>query len=239
MLDYELELAFWAGIGNEQGRPVPIGDAPEYLFGVTLLNDWSARDMQKWEYQPLGPFLAKNFATSVSPWVVTMDALEPFRAPAFKRPQGDPRPLDYLWSEDDQSRGALDITLEVFIASKQMREKKIAPVRVSQSNSKGLYWTPAQLLTHHASNGCNLEPGDILGSGTISGESPDSRGCLLELTWQAPGQPRKPIELPTGEKRTFLEDGDEVIFKAFCEREGFRRIGFGECRGIIEPVRSA
>jgi fumarylacetoacetase len=166
-----------------------------------------------------------------------MEALAPFRCPAMKRHDGDPAPLPHLFSERDQNLGGIDITLEVFLASKQMRDRGLSPIRLSKGSFKDMYWTIAQLLTHHASNGCNMQPGDLLASGTISGQSPESRGCLLELTWDGPGKPRKPIELPTGEKRTFLEDSDEVIMKGYCEREGFRRIGFGECRGIIAPAR--
>lgn len=242
LLDYELEVGFFVGPGNELGEPIDIADAEDHIFGLCLVNDWSARDMQKWEYQPLGPFLAKNFATSISPCIVTMEALAPFRCPAMERPAGDPRPLPYLFSEENQARGGVDIQLEVFLASADMRTRGLAPVRLSRGSFKHMYWTIAQLLTHHASNGCNMRPGDLLASGTVSGPSADSRGCLLELTWGGNGPdgkplPRKPITLPTGETRTFLADGDEVIIKGFCEREGFRRIGFGECRGVIEPAR--
>lgn len=242
LLDYELEVGFFVGPGNELGEPIAISEAEDHIFGLCLVNDWSARDMQKWEYQPLGPFLAKNFATSISPYIVTMEALAPFRCPAMERPAGDPRPLPYLFSEESQARGGVDIQLEVFLASADMRTRGLAPVRLSRGSFKHMYWTIAQLLTHHASNGCNMRPGDLLASGTVSGPSADSRGCLLELTWggNAPDGkplPRKPITLPTGETRTFLADGDEVIIKGFCEREGFRRIGFGECRGIIEPAK--
>ncbi len=238
LLDYELELGFFVGPGNELGQPISISEAEDHIFGVCLVNDWSARDMQKWEYQPLGPFLAKNFATSISPYVVTMEALAPFRAPAYARPEGDPRPLPYLWSERDQKQGGLDITLEVYLASKEMRDRGMAPIRLSKGSTKDLYWTPAQMLAHHTSNGCNMQAGDLFASGTVSGPTPDSRGCLLELTWDGQGKPRKAIELPTGEKRVFLADGDEVIFKGYCEREGFRRIGLGECRGVIAPAVS-
>ena len=238
MLDYELEMGFFAGPGNAQGEPIAIGEARDHLFGMVLLNDWSARDMQKWEYQPLGPFLAKNFASTISPWVVTAEALEPFRVPVAPRPAGDPAPMGYLTDAEDQQSGAFDITMEVYLQTAQMREKNVAPALMSRGNLRDLYWSPAQLIAHHTSNGCNLEPGDLLGSGTVSGPAADSRGCLLELTWDAPGKPRKPVTLPTGETRTFLQDGDEVIFKAFCERSGVRRIGFGECRGRIEPART-
>ncbi|MGE5232387.1 MAG: fumarylacetoacetase, partial [Deltaproteobacteria bacterium] len=228
-LDYELEVGFFVGPGNELGRPIPIADAGRHLFGVCLVNDWSARDVQSWEYQPLGPFLAKNFATTVSPWVVTLDALAPFRTPAFERPTGDPAPLAYLHDDDDRRAGGIGLTLEVLLSSARMRGEKLAPVRVSRSRLEDLYWTPAQLLTHHASGGCNLRPGDLLGSGTVSGAAKDARGCLLELTWRG----SEPVRLPTGEERRFLEDGDEVVMRGWCEREGFVRIGLGECRGEV------
>jgi fumarylacetoacetase len=247
MLDYELEMGLVVGLGNAMGDAIPIDRAEDHILGLCLLNDWSARDMQKWEYQPLGPFLAKSFATTVSPYLVTMEALAPFRAPRYERPAGDPQPLAHLDGEHDRAAGAFDIRLEVFIATEQMRAKKIAPHRLSKGNFKDMYWTPAQMLTHHASNGCNMQPGDLLGSGTVSGPARDARGCLLELTWDGdpwatppvikPTTSRTPIELPTGETRKFLEDGDEVIIKGYCEREGFRRIGFGECRGIVRPAR--
>lgn len=238
MLDYELEVGAYIAGGNPMGIPVPIAKAREQLLGLVLLNDWSARDIQKWEYQPLGPFLAKNFATTVSPFVVTAEALEPFRCPAEERPAGDPKPLPYLSDEEDQKSGGFDVTLDVFLESAEMRGRAMPPVRISRSSLKNMYWTISQLIAHHTSNGCALTAGDLLGSGTISGTTPDSRGCLLELTWQGVGPdkkplPRKPIELPSGEKRTFLMEGDTVIFKGCCEREGFRRIGFGECRGTI------
>ncbi len=241
LLDYELELGAFVGPGNQLGEPISIAQARDHIFGFCLLNDWSARDIQKWEYQPLGPFLAKNFATSISPYIVTLEALEPFRVPAEARPQGDPRPLPYLTDESDQASGGFDITLEVYLQSAEMEKRGLSPLRLSRGSSKHMYWTFAQLLAHHSSNGCNLQPGDLLGSGTLSGTTPESRGCLLELTWKGIGPdkkplPRRPIELPTGEKRTFLADGDTVIFKGFCEREGFRRIGFGECRGRILPA---
>ncbi len=241
MLDYELEVGCIIAGGNKRGEPIPVEAAEQNILGLCLVNDWSARDMQKWEYQPLGPFLAKNFATSVSPYVVTLEALAPFRCPAMRRPEGDPAPLPYLSSKQNEERGGFDITLDVWLTSKQMRQRRMLPVHLSKGSFRDMYWTMAQLVAHHASNGCNLEAGDLLASGTVSGESQGSRGCLLELTWQgrdAGGKPlpRKPIALPTGETRLFLEDGDEVVMKAYCEREGFRRIGFGECRGIIEPA---
>jgi fumarylacetoacetase len=236
MLDYELEMGIIVGPGNAMGEPIGIDEARSQIFGMVLLNDWSARDMQKWEYQPLGPFLAKNFATTISPWVVSVEALEPFRCAAAKRDAGDPAPMDYLNDKDDQASGAFDIQMEVFIRTAKMREAKVPEHRLSKGNLKDLYWTPAQLLTHHTSNGCNMDPGDLIGTGTVSGPTAESRGCLLELTWDAPGKPRVPVQLPGGETRTFLQDGDEVIFRAFCEKPGFRRIGFGECRGMISAA---
>jgi len=231
-LDYELEVGAFVATGNQLGDPIPIERAEGFVFGFCLLNDWSARDIQAWEYQPLGPFLAKNFATTVSPWVVTLDALAPFRAPPFRRPSDDPPPLPYLDSADDRLRGAFDVTLDVYLRSRTMRERGIDPLRVSRSTFADMYWTVAQLVTHHASNGCNLRAGDLLGSGTVSGATRESRGCLLELTWRG----TEPLELPTGETRRFLEDGDEVVFHGYCERPGWRRIGFGECRGVVEPA---
>lgn len=236
MLDYELELGFYIGRGNEQGRPIPIDEAHEAIVGLCLVNDWSARDMQKWEYQPLGPFLAKNFATTVSPCIVTCEALAPFRCAVSQRPAGDPAPLPHLWSERDQRAGGFDIVMEAYIASAEMRSRGMAPMMLSRGNARELYWSLAQMVAHHSSNGCNLTGGDLIASGTVSGPTPDSRGCLLELTWAGPGAPRRAIQLPTGETRTFLADGDEVIFRAFCERPGFRRIGFGECRGVVTPA---
>jgi fumarylacetoacetase len=228
-LDYELELGVFIARGNPLGQPIAIDQAEDRIFGLCIVNDWSARDIQTWEYQPLGPFLAKNFGTSVSPWVVTLDALEPFRAPAFERAVGDPAPLAYLDSAVNRQRGGIDVTLEVLIQSAKMTRHGHAPMRVSRGNFTSMYWTIAQLVTHHASNGCNLRPADLLASGTVSGIAPDSRGCLLERTWRG----KEPHELPSGEKRAFLEDGDEIIMRAWCERPGAVRIGFGECRGII------
>ncbi|MBX3265999.1 MAG: fumarylacetoacetase [Acidobacteria bacterium] len=231
-LDYEMELGFFVGKGNELGQPIPIGDAEDHIFGVCLVNDWSARDIQAWEYQPLGPFLSKSFATTISPYVVTMEALAPFRTRAFERDPGDPQPLDYLSDENNCKFGGLDINLEVYIQTERMRQENIDPFMISRSNTKDLYWTIGQMLTHHASNGCNLQTGDLMASGTVSGKEKSERGCLLEMTWRG----TEPLELPSGEKRRFLEDGDEVIMKGFCEREGFRRIGLGECRGRILPA---
>ncbi len=228
-LDYEMELGCFVGVGNRMGEPVPLERAEEHLFGVCLVNDWSARDVQSWEYQPLGPFLSKNFATTISPWVVTFDALEPFRVPAFRRPEGDPEPLPYLHSERNAAAGGLDVTVEVYLASARMREQRIEPVRLSRGRAADLYWTLPQMLAHHTSGGCNLLPGDLFASGTISGPSKESRGCLLELTMRG----AEPLTLPSGEIRKFLEDGDEVIMRGFCEREGAVRIGLGECRGLV------
>jgi fumarylacetoacetase len=235
MLDYEMELGVYVGAGNRLGEPIDIAGVGEHMLGVCIVNDWSARDLQRWEYQPLGPFLAKNFATSVSPYVVTMDALAPFRVPGPERAEGDPAPLEYLRSAEDWG---LKITVEVALRSAQMREKGMAPHPVSRADFARMYWTFAQMVTHHASNGCNLQPGDLLASGTVSGPAKGERGCLLELTWDGTGpdgkpKPRTPVPLPTGETRTFLQDGDEVVMRAWCERDGFRRIGLGECRGVI------
>jgi fumarylacetoacetase len=234
-LDYEAEIGLVIGGGNELGAPIPIDKAEEHAFGVCLLNDWSARDIQAWEYQPLGPFLAKSFATTVSPWVVTMDALAPFRVPAAPRAEDDPAPLPYLTSDENQRRGGIEMTIEVLLSSPRMREERMEPVRLSSGSFRDAYWTMAQMITHHTSNGCNLHTGDILGSGTISGPEPGSGGCLLELT----GGGKEPIELPTGEHRMFLEDGDMVILRGWCERFPFRRIGLGECRGVVLPADAA
>lgn len=230
LLDYELELGFFVGPGNALGAPIPLAEAEQHLVGLCLVNDWSARDLQKWEYQPLGPFLAKNFATTISPWVVLNEALAPFRAPAFARPEGDPLPLPHLTTDDDQARGAYDVVVEVFLSSSRMRAAGQEPARLSTGSSRDLYWTPAQMLAHHASGGCNLRPGDLLASGTVSGREKGSRGCLLELTWRG----SEPLTLPSGEERRFLQDGDEVVLRAHCQRDGFRRIGFGECRGVVQ-----
>jgi fumarylacetoacetase len=228
-LDYELEVGAFLGPGNPLGSPIPIAEAEEHVFGLCLANDWSARDVQRWEYQPLGPFLSKSFATSLSPWVVTAEALAPFRVPAFVRPEGDPEPLPHLRGEDDAARGGIDLRLEVLLSSEAMRREGKPPVRVSRSNLRDLYWTVAQMVTHHSSNGCNLRPGDLIASGTVSGPEEENRGCLLERTWRG----EQPLTLPSGEERRFLEDGDEVILRGHCERDGFTPIGFGECRGLI------
>jgi fumarylacetoacetase len=234
-LDYELEVGAYVGTGNRLGMPIPLAGAEEHIWGLSLVNDWSARDIQAWEYQPLGPFLAKNFATSVSPWVVTLDALEPYRVPSPKRPAGDPAPLPYLSDDVNVRRGAFDLILEVWIQSEGMRDRGIEPMLVSRGSFSGMYWTLAQLLTHHASNGCNLRPGDLLASGTVSGATVESRGCLLERTWRG----TEPLELPDGDRRAFLQDGDEVIMRGYAERDGFRRVGFGECRGRVSATRLA
>jgi fumarylacetoacetase len=231
-LDYELELGAFVCGENTLGERVPIARAEERVFGFALLNDWSARDIQAWEYQPLGPFLAKSFATTVAPWVVTLDALEPFRAPAFTRAGSDPAPLPHLSDAGDRERGGFAITLEVLIHTVAMRTAGLPPFRLSTGSFDTMYWTVAQLVAHHASNGCNLRPGDLLGSGTVSGPGESSRGSLLELAWRG----ARPVELPSGEQRAFLADGDEVIFRGWCARDGAVRIGFGECRGEIRAA---
>jgi fumarylacetoacetase len=228
-LDYEMEVGCFVGSGNELGTAVPIHEAEQHLFGLCLVNDWSARDVQTWEYQPLGPFLAKNFATTISPWVVTMEALDPFRIPEYARPAGDPKPLPYLDSPENRARGGVDVTLDVFLSTSVMRASDLPAQRVSCSNMGDLYWTLAQMFTHHTSNGCNMRSGDLFATGTISGPAPDARGCLLELTSRG----MEPLRLPSGETRKFLEDGDEVIMRGYCEGPGTVRIGFGECRGMI------
>ena len=228
-LDYECEVGCYVGPGTMLGDTLPAHSASEHIFGLCLVNDWSARDIQSWEYQPLGPFLSKSFATTVSPWVVTTEALAPFRIPASKRPDGDPQPLAYLHDDDDQALGGVDIELEVWLRTRTMRERGVPATRLSGARFGDMYWTFGQMLTHHASNGCNLRPGDLLASGTVSGPSRDARGCMLELTWRG----AEPVELPDGERRAFLEDGDEVVLRGSCTRDGFARIGFGECRGTI------
>ena len=233
-LDYEAELGMFVGVGNTLGESIGIDRADDHLFGVCLLNDWSARDVQAWEYQPLGPFLAKSFATSISPWIVTMEALAPFRGPAPSRPEGDPAPLPYLDSGRHQQTGGIDIAIETWFSTAKMRADGAAPIKLAGSNLRNLYWTPSQLLTHHASNGCNMRAGDLFASGTVSGPTPDSRGCLLELTWRG----TQPIALPNGETRRFLEDGDEVILRGYASRPGSPRVGLGECRGIVTPSSS-
>jgi fumarylacetoacetase len=228
-LDYELELAVWVGPGNRQGEPIPIGEAGEHIVGLGLVNDWSARDIQFWEMPPLGPFLGKNFGSTVSPWIITAEALEPFRVAQPPRPAGDPKPLPHLWADEDQRRGAFDIELEALLLTAAMREKGLPPHRMSQSNTLDLYWTLAQLVAHHTCGGCNLMSGDLFGSGTISGPTEAGYGSLMELSADGSRQ----IQLESGETRTFLEDGDEVIFRAHCRRDGYASIGFGECRARI------
>nr|WP_315201193.1 fumarylacetoacetase [uncultured Albidiferax sp.] len=230
-LDYELELGLVIGRPNPLGQPIRMDQAEEHVFGVALFNDWSARDVQGWEYQPLGPFLAKNFASTLSPWVVTLEALEPFREPHV-RPEGDPLPLNYLLAPTNRARGAINIELEVWIRTAQMQAAGHAGDRLSQSNYRDAYWTLAQLVAHHTVNGCNLRAGDLFGTGTLSGPRPEQGGSLMELS--AGG--KQPITLSNGETRSYLEDGDTVILRAYCQREGFRRIGFGECRGTVLPA---
>lgn len=228
-LDYELELAVWIGPGNRQGEPVPIADAGEHIFGLGLVNDWSARDIQQWESAPLGPFLGKSFGSTVTPWIVTVEALEPFRVAQPPRPDGDPPPLPYLSDEADQRNGAFDIALEAFIRTPDMREKGLESHRMSHSNTTDLYWTLAQLVAHHTCNGCNLIAGDLFGTGTISGPTPEGYGSLSELS----NDGQQSNTLHTGETRTFLEDGDEAVFRAHCRRAGYAQIGFGECWGRV------
>lgn len=229
-LDYECEVGVFVGAGTALGETIPLRDAEQHMFGLCLVNDWSARDVQSWEYQPLGPFLAKNFATTLSPWVVTLDALEPFRAPAFTRVAGDPAPLPYLSSPENEAAGGVSITLEVRLQTAAMRERGDTPVAVSRTSFTHMYWTLAQLLTHHAMGGCNMRPGDLLASGTVSGPTKGERGCLLELTWRG----AEPLTLPSGETRAFLEDGDLVEMAGWCEAPGMRRIGFGSARGMVQ-----
>ena len=229
-LDYELEVGLFIGPGNPLGAPISIAEAEKQIFGLCLVNDWSARDMQLWENQPLGPFLAKSFATSISPWIVPFEALAPYRVPAFARPAGDPAPLPHLL-EPSVERAGIDLTLEVYLQSARMRQASLAPQLVGCSNLRHLYWSLSQLLTHHASNGCNLRPGDLLATGTVSGPKPRSEGCLLELRRNP-----EPLRLPTGELRRFLEDGDCVTLRAYCQQPGLPRIGFGDCAGTIAGV---
>ena len=227
-LDYELELGAFIGHGNSLGEPLTMDQADDALAGLVLLNDWSARDLQAWEYQPLGPFLSKNFATTISPWFVTMEALAPFRVP-FQRDAGEPEPLPYLDSPHNREAGAFDIGLEVWLQTAAMREQGVAATRLSSGNFRHAYWTLAQMTAHHASNGCNLSAGDLLGTGTQSGPEPEQAGSLLELTLGG----KQMLTLPNGEKRIFLEDGDTLILRGACERAGFRRIGFGDCAGTV------
>jgi fumarylacetoacetase len=233
-LDYELEAGIFIGAGNELGQPIPLRTAPEHIFGLCLLNDWSARDIQRWESFPLGPFLGKNFCTTISPWIVTSEALAPFRVPAVARAKDDPLPQNYLQDAADQAEGAFDIELRATIQTADMRSKGQAPARITLTNLKTLYWTAAQMVTHHTSNGCNLQPGDLLGTGTTSGPTDESRACMLELTVAG----KQPLKLPDGETRSWLEDGDEVAFHGRASRDGFVSIGFGACRARIESALS-
>jgi fumarylacetoacetase len=228
-LDYELELGVWVGPGNEIGSPISIAEAPRHIAGFCLLNDWSARDIQAWEAQPLGPFLSKSLSTFVSPWIVTTEAPAPFRVAQPPRPAGDPAPLPHLNDAADQARGCFNVDFEVLLLTPKMREAGAGPHRLSRSNAAMLYWTAAQMVAHHTSNGCNLQPGDLFGSGTVSGTAPGSEGCLLEMTRGG----RTPVSLPNGETRTYLVDGDEVIFRGSAHRDGYASIGFGECRGTV------
>jgi fumarylacetoacetase len=233
-LDYELELGVFVGAGNPPGEPMGMERAEDDWFGIVLLNDWSARDIQTWEYQPLGPFLAKNFATTISPWIVTREALEPFRVP-FARPDGDPQPLPYLDSPGNRERGQIDIALQVLLQTEAMRRQSLPAQQLSQSNFRDAYWSVAQMLAHHSSGGCDLRTGDLLGTGTQSGPLPGQGGSMLELSMGG----KQPLALPGGETRNFLHDGDTVILRAHCARAGLRRIGFGECRGTVLPAVSA
>lgn len=231
-VDYELELGVFIGSGNELGEPINIDDAENHVFGICLLNDWSARDIQAWEYQPLGPFLSKSFMSSISPWVVTMEALAPYRL-EWQRDKNDPQPLSYLDSKTVRESGALDINLEVYLESSQAREQSIPATKLSSSNFLHSYWTISQMVTHHTVNGCNLNPGDLLGSGTQSGPLPEEAGSMLELSHGG----KESVPLTTGETRSFLEDGDTVILKGWCERQGYKRIGFGEVSGTVMPFK--
>jgi fumarylacetoacetase len=228
-LDYELELAVWVGPGNALGEPISISEAGDHLFGLGLFNDWSARDIQQWESQPLGPFLGKSFGSTVSPWIITPEALAPFRVAQPPRPSGDPAPLRHLWDDADQREGAFEIALEAFLMTEGLRAKGLPPHRMSASNTTDLYWTVGQMIAHHASNGCNLAAGDLFGTGTISGPTAEGYGSLMELS--ADGT--RTITLASGETRTFVENGDEVIFRAHCRKAGCAPIGFGECRARI------
>lgn len=231
-MDIELELGVFIGTGNELGDPVSITEAESHVFGICLLNDWSARDIQGWEYQPLGPFLSKNFASTISPWVVTLEALAPYRVP-FTRPEGDPQPLPYLDSPANRSGGAFDIQLQVGLQTGRMREAGQGDVQISRTSYRHAYWTVAQMVTHHTVNGCNLQPGDLLGTGTLSGPTLDQAGALIELTLGG----KQPVQLPDGDTRTFLQDGDSVVLRGWCEKAGAARIGFGECWGTVLPAR--
>ena len=230
-LDYELELGVFVGSGNAQGKPIAITEAEASVFGMCLLNDWSARDIQAWEYQPLGPFLSKNFASTISPWIVTLEALSPYRV-AFTRPTDDPQPLPYLDSPDNSAQGALDIQLEVLLQTQTMRQQDQAATRLTHTSYRHAYWTVAQIVAHHTVNGCNLQPGDLMGTGTLSGPTLDEAGALIELTVGG----KQPLTLPNGESRTYLEDGDAVVLRGWCEKPGAARIGFGQCVGTVLPA---
>jgi len=228
-LDYEVELGFVIGPGNPLGKRIPVEKAENHIFGVVLLNDWSARDIQAWEYQPLGPFLAKSFASTISPWIVTLEALEPFRCAAFPRDSDDPQPLPHLRDEENMKKGGFAITVEMYLKTRKTPD----PLRLSRGNFRDAYWTAAQLVAHHASNGCNLRPGDLLGTGTLSGATPDSLGSMMELTQGG----KQPVQLPGGETRTFVGDGDEIIQRGRCEAaNGAISIGFGEAAGMVRPA---
>ena len=231
-LDIELELGIFVGTGNALGEPIGIQNAEDHVFGIALLNDWSARDIQGWEYQPLGPFLSKNFASTISPWIVTLEALAPYRVP-FSRPSEDPQPLPYLESEQNRQSGSLDIQLEVGLSTAKMREAQVKEATICRTSYRHAYWTVAQLVAHHTVNGCNLQPGDLFGSGTLSGPSLDQAAALVELTQGG----KQPLQLPNGESRAFLEDGDSVVLRGWCEKPGAARIGFGECKGTVLPAR--
>jgi len=232
-LDIELELGIFVGAGNPQGEPVAMGQAEQHVFGICLLNDWSARDIQAWEYQPLGPFLSKNFATTISPWIVTLEALAPYRV-AFTRPEGDPQPLPYLDSAANREKGAFDIQLEVGLQTPRLREAAQAAAVICRTSYRHAYWTVAQMVAHHTVNGCNLQPGDLFGSGTLSGPTLDQAGALIELTQGG----KNPVQLPNGEQRVYLDDGDAVVLRGWCEKPGAARIGFGECVGTVLPARA-
>lgn len=233
-MDFELEFGIWVGNGNAWGEPIPIAKAGEHIYGYCMLNDWSARDIQRWESAPLGPFLSKNFGTTISPWMVTPEALAPFRIAQPARPAGDPKPLDYLWDDTDQREGALDLEIEVLIHTEGMRAKSMPPQRISVSNTRHLYWTVAQMVAHHACGGCNLEPGDLFGSGTISGPSPENYGSIAELSFDG----TRDITLASGEIRRWVQDGDDIVLRAHGRREGFVGIGFGDCCGRMMAGKS-
>lgn len=232
-LDYELEVGIYIGTGNALGEPVTLDEAESHVFGLCLFNDWSARDIQAWEYQPLGPFLSKSFASTVSPWIVTLEALAPYRV-QWQRDAADPQPLAYLESARNRAEGALDLKLEVLLETAAMREARMPAQKLSESSFRHSYWSIAQMVAHHTVNGCNLQPGDFFGSGTQSGPQPEEAGSLLELTRGG----KQPLQLANGETRTFLEDGDAVILRGYCETQGAARIGFGEAKGLVLPART-